>query len=418
MKKIKSKFSSSLALLTIMGMTVFTSCDTNEQGLVIDTESTTPQQNSLKSLIPPGKSYKLLNSELDITGENHIYLIENKGAELSNLIELSNDKGLNYLVLASNKIEKEALKNSMLVYAGGDAEDNSNLYVLSLVEPTGRKSIFYKEGDYKAKSLFSENSKEAFATRPLSLGEISARINKELANVFDKNNDLSSNLTGKTVFDKYQETLVFDLLSNQNLLHFQAVVKVAKGSTKTTNEKGYGIHVEYLPQPGIVYGNKGASIGPLTRNPKYSAAKSSGYKYNQTIDNLVTSVIFLTEVHGIDKAIVKDHSPVAKIGTTILRARLDPHYSFTIGGGLSAGADATGPNLGFSLTVGYQYNSAQQTTTITTSDVNYLIGQTNKGKKFGIQYAQDLVGGREYQTKPYKTPLNNINRDSKVIMEE
>ncbi len=391
--------------LSAVVMVLFSACNSDTQDLSIEKELTTANQfDGLENLLPPGKSFKVLNKVSDISNKDQIYLIDRKGAETSSLVELCNDKHLEYLVRVSNKVEKDALKSTMVAYAGSN-NNNSNLYVLSYEDPVqGRKSIFYEEGDDK--SLSSNGmDKEVATISSFTVNEISNEISKELLKLSGKN-ALNATRNKSKVFDKYQHEASY-FVSN-NSLKYNVVVKIAKGTTNDTNQIGYGIHVEYLPQSGVVH--KRARFGTVKRNPNYSIwYPSYGMKYYQELTDLITAVTFVTELTGTSRTIIKDYSPVAKISGTVRRTRQSPSYSFTIGGGLTGTVDKKGPSLGANLNGSYTYNSETLSSTITSEDVKHIIEEGNGGRKLGVQYLQDYVAGQPYYSEHPRTPLGIYN---------
>ncbi|WP_440882072.1 hypothetical protein [Tenacibaculum sp. C7A-26P2] len=410
---IKKTISLRLLALAIAGTTVLSSCDSNEQNFSEELEvANSSQFSSLKSLLPPGTSSKVLNSKSDITGSGPIYLIQDKGAETASLAELCQEQGVDYLVKASNKVEKEALKSTMVAYAGSN-KNNSNLYVLSYEEPVqGRKSIFYEEGDDKSVSSKGMDE-ESVSISSFTVNEISNEISKELSKLSGKN-ALNATRNKSTAFDKYQHEASYFI--DTKSLKYIVVVKIAKGITNDTKDSGYGIHVEYLPQSGVVH--KRARFGDLWKNPDYSIwYPSYGMKYYQELTDLITAVTFVTELTGPSQAIIKDHSPVAKISGSVSRTRQNPSYSFTIGGGLDASVSADGPSLGANLNGSYTYNSGSLSSTITSEDVKHLVNQEPNGLKHGVQYLQDYVAGQRYLKEHPRTPLGSYDlRDNTIIL--
>ncbi|WP_440882069.1 hypothetical protein [Tenacibaculum sp. C7A-26P2] len=395
--------------LSAVVMVLFSACNSDTQDLSIEKELTTAQFDGLEKLLPPGKSFKILNKASDISNKDQIYLIDRKGAETSSLVELCNDKHLEYLVRVSNKVEKDALKNTMVAYAGSN-KNNSNLYVLSYEDPVqGRKSIFYEEGDDKPLSS-NGIDKESVSISSFTVNEISNEISKELLKLSGKN-ALNSTRNKSKVFDNYQHEASYFISTTS--LKYNVVVKIAKGKTNDTNKNGYGIHVEYLPQSGVVH--KRARIGNKKRNPDYSIwYPSYGMKYYQELTDLITAVTFVTELTGPSRAIIKDYSPVAKISGTVRRTRQSPSYSFTIGGGLTGTAATTGPSLGANLTGGYTYNSETLSSTITSEDVKHIIEEGNGGRILGVQYLQDFVADIRYFEEHPRSPLGSYNFKNNV----
>lgn len=404
-----------LAFLTII---LFTYCSRDDQNLTFkNKQDAISELKHLKNLLPPGTPYKILRNQEDKFDENKIYLIDQKKEETLHLLELCNQKGTAYLVRASCKEEKEALRSSAVAFSG-NISDNVTLYMLSYVDPkAGRKSIFYREGN-KCKTFLasSENLEEKTFCSIFDFNEIKKKINEELLSATAINSFSIDVNKRKNIFTKYQYEVNYFI--EHESLKYDVRLKVAKGKTEDNGEEGYGIHIEYVPESGVTHTR--ASFGRRYKNPRYDVLRPSrGMKYYQELKNLITSVTFVTELqgNGFDKAIIKDYSPIAKIGNQpVTRTRSNPSYSFIVGGSLTAGGNTNNPSLAGGAEFSYIYNSETISTSITQEDVNFLIDQSHRGKKIGIQYVQDLVGGRSYLAKHHRTPLGNYIWDSNDIL--
>ena len=396
--------------LFFLGFGLLTACEGDRQILLLEKKTeTTASFSSIESLLPPRIPYKRMHSKSDYLGINQFYLIEKKSEEMADLIEFCNKKRLNYLIRASNKKGKEVLKNNLAVFAGSHT-NNLNLYVLSYLDHNQvRKSIFYEEEDEIAEvnvsqRLFSDKeAQDNIEVTSFSLSEIRNKINEELLDFRFKESFLSKK-EEKKIFNKYQYEAHY-FLENKSL-RYNVVVKTAKGKTNDTNEEGYGIHVEYLPQSGVIH--KSATFSVIKENPKYDKLRpSKGMKYYQELNNLITAVTFVTKLANTKSATIKDYSPVTKMKETIEKTRQSPHYSFTIGGGLHGEATHNGPILGFNSNGGYTYNSKTLSSMIAQEDVKFIIEQGTGGRKLGIQYLQDFVAGKPYFYKHPRTPLGH-----------
>lgn len=391
---IKKTISLRLLVLAIAGTTVLSSCDSNEQGFSEELEvANSSQFSSLKSLLPLGTSSKVLNSKSDITGSGPIYLIQGKGAETASLVELCQEQGVDYLVKASNKVEKEALKNSMVAFLA-DVNNSSDLYVLTSKDSEeGYQTFIYQEG----KSSLS-NSDESYS---VTLSDITNQLQQDMSKLQMKKKLRTSDKTNKDENKGGLSEYQYQITSYLEELNYKyaVVFKVAKGKTSDTQEVGYGIHIDYVPIDGITHDK--AEIGPKTFNSRYSLwYPSRGDKYFQKLSNLITAVTFNTKLMGAKNTAAKDYYPDAKIGSAVTLTRSEPGYSFTIGGGLDASLDADGPSLGANLNGSYTYSSGSQSSAWTQQDVNNRVDNTENRitgtREVGLQYIQALVAGREY----------------------
>ena len=419
MTNLTYKINLRLIILAFLTIILFIHCSNkDDQNLKLkNKQDATIEFMHLKNLLPPGMSYKVLRKEEDILDENKIYLIDQKKEETSYLLELCNQKGIAYLVRASCKEEKEAIRNSVVAFSG-DILDNVTLYMLSYIDPkAGRKSIFYREGN-KCETFLtsSENLDEKAFFSIFNFNEIKKKIKEELLSTTAINSFSTDVNRKKNIFTKYQNEVNYFI--EHESLKYDVRLKVAKGKTEDNGEEGYGIHIEYVPESGVTHTR--ASFGRRYKNPRYDVLRPSrGMKYYQELKNLITSVTFVTELQGnsFDRAIIKDYSPIAKIGNQpVTRTRSNPSYSFIVGGSLKAGGNTNNPSLAGGAEFSYIYNSETISTSITQEDVNFLIDQTHRGKKIGIQYVQDLVGGRPYLAKHHRTPLGNYIWDSNDIL--
>ncbi|WP_440882071.1 hypothetical protein [Tenacibaculum sp. C7A-26P2] len=398
---IKKTISLRLLALAIAGTTVLSSCDSNEQNFSEELEvANSSQSSSLESLLPPGTSSKVLNSKSDITGSGPIYLIQGKGAETASLVELCQEQGVDYLVKASNKVEKEALKNSMVAFLA-DVNNSSDLYVLTSKDSEeGYQTFIYQEG----KSSFS-NSDESYS---VTLGDITDQLQQDMSKLQMKKKLRTSDKTNKDENKGGLSDYQFQVTSYLQDINFKyaVVFKVAKGRTSDTEEVGYGIHLDYFPIDGITHPE--AKFGSKTYNSQYNFLyPSRGHKYFQKLSNLITGLTFNTKLIGATNTAAKDYYPDAKIGTTVTLTRSEPNYSFTIGGGLDASVGADGPSLGANLNGSYTYSSGSQSAAWTQSDVNNrVINEENRigTREVGLQYIQALIAGKEYLYKHPRQP--------------
>lgn len=413
-----------LYVVLTINFSFFISCQKDENF----TPETETINQDVTSLIPDGYSAKKLDASSDLKANSSVFHYVESGTIESELAQIKKavEVGANLIIEVSNKQQNELLKDTIGVTP--EVEDNmGKSYIIFYFDnERGRVFSFYSEKNkivsienlieedevsvskdsvsakskYKTKSISQSKSGSNVVT--LSLGDIKNRIQENFSKSLSKRKALSKkNDSGAK---KNADMTIEKDMYFPNEFRYRVIIKIAKGKPSNSQRTGYGVHVEYIPENGIL--SKPAYIG----SKEYFGGNGCK-KYRQTLQDMIAGITFKTTLtnhigNGIIDGVVKDYYPKQDISENVSLTRESESYSFNIGSKVEG--DVVGGKLGFDLSGNYTYNSPKSSSRIDTKTIDFR-AQYKPGK-FGITYFQNKLHGQSWVDRPLFYPLREGTR--------